>query len=79
MATNLLTAPHQTLSEYRSGRETIFRSPESLRWLMRKHREELIGAGAVVYPTNRPLIVPERFDQVVEAIGERNAKARLTR
>ena len=67
----------QTPTEYRAdGRDSVFRSPEALRWMIRKHRGEYVAADALVYPTNRPLIVPEKFDQVTLAIGERNARSR---
>jgi hypothetical protein len=73
---------YQTLEEYRttdSSRASVWRSAEALRWTIRKHRSELVEAGALVYPTNRPLIVPEKFDLAVLAIGERNARNRSTR
>ena len=55
--------------EYRNdGRCNIFPTKASLDWFIRKHRHSLIKNKALVYPTGRKLISPERFDQFIGSV-----------
>ena len=70
---------HLTVEEFRLAAVShIFRSSEALRWHLRQHRDEYIQAGALVYPSGRPMVVPEKFEPVFATIGQRNAQRRLT-
>lgn len=61
------------LEEYQGTRRAVFPTMNSLAWFIRQHRSELLDSGAIVSPTGRKLIEPERFDAVVLAIGKRRA------
>lgn len=64
-----------SLQTYQRLNGEVFPTEESLRWFIRRHRSELVQSGALVIPNGRKLAVVERFDQTVQAIGERRAKA----
>lgn len=51
----------------------VYRTPDSIKWFLRQHRDELIEAGALVAPTGRFLVNPQRFDAAVHKIGQRLA------
>jgi hypothetical protein len=58
------------LEEYRSaGRSSVFPSKASLDWFIRRHKDALLAAGALVSPTGRKLILPEAFDGVVSDLA----------
>jgi hypothetical protein len=61
------------LLSYQKSREHIFPSEESARWQVRKHKAELIEAGALIIVAGRQMVVPERFDAAVFDIGRRLA------
>lgn len=63
-----------TFAGYVEGRSNLFGTTESLRWFVRKHQDELVSAGALLRPTNRWLIDPQRFDDEVIRIGARLAE-----
>lgn len=62
-----------TLGQYAEARSHVFGSPESLRWFVRKHQDELVAAGALLRLTDRWMIEPEVFDAAVLEIGARAA------
>jgi len=51
-----------------AGRTNIFPTKSSLDWFIRKHRNSLIKTKAIVFPTGRKLISPERFDQYIGSV-----------
>lgn len=61
------------LETYRAGRAHIFRSPQSLKWFLRQHREELTKAGALLIVARRQMLDPVKTDAVVLQIGQRQA------
>lgn len=63
-----------SLPTYQRQNSEVFASPESLKWFVRRNRDELVQAGALVMPVGKKLVVVERFDQVVMTIGQRRAK-----
>lgn len=58
---------------YRAARAHIFRSPSSLKWFLRQHREELTKAGALLIVANRQMLDPAKTDEVVLQVGQRRA------
>lgn len=63
----------ELVEDYRSKRTHLFPSAQSLEWFVRKNRDELVKAGALLLPTGRWMVRPEAFDQVVVRVGERRA------
>lgn len=51
----------------------VYRTPDSIKWFLRQHRDELIEAGALVAPNGRFLVQPQRFETAVHQIGQRLA------
>ncbi len=72
-ATSELLA-HRTLTDYRQGREHIFRSEQSLQWFVRQNRERLVATGALRLIAGRWHALPARFDAVVLEAGQAAAK-----
>jgi len=71
-------APAQALDlrspdDYRAERLHIYPSADSLRWFIRRHRDGLVGCGALTCPTGRWLVQPEAFDRAIIAIGQERA------
>jgi hypothetical protein len=64
-----------SLQTYQRLSSEVFPTGESLKWFIRRNRAELVQAGAIVMPAGKKLAVVDRFDQAVQAIGERRAKA----
>lgn len=64
------------LVEYRQPRAHIFPSDYALHWFARKHRAELIQAGALVMLAGQWLAVEDKFDAFVLEIGRREAQKR---
>lgn len=60
--------------EYRAARPQLYPSEQSLLWFMRRNREELVSAGAIIIPNGRWLVCPQEFDQAVIDIGQRRAR-----
>lgn len=54
----------------------VYRTPDSLKWFLRQHRDELVEAGALLAPAGRLLVHPQRFEAAVQQIGQRLAAAR---
>ncbi len=48
-----------------------FPSPDSLKWFVRQHRDELANAGALINITGRLRFHPPRFNQAAVAIARR--------
>lgn len=54
----------------------VFRTKDSLKNFIRSHREELIEAGALGTPVGRMMVHPQRFEAMVQQIGQRMAASR---
>jgi len=72
------TMPAQALDlrspdDYRAERLHIYPSADSLRWFIRRNRDELVTCGALTCPTGRWLVQPEAFDQAILDIGQKRA------
>ena len=52
-------------TDYLSAAKNVFPSEASLKWYIRRHRQDLIAAGALLIINRRSLIDPPRFDAVV--------------
>lgn len=50
-----------------------FPTEDSVRWFVRRHRDELAAAGAVIIITGRMRFHPTRFKQVAVEIGHKAA------
>lgn len=61
-----LKTPKDYISQ---GRTHIFPSEASLQWFIRKNKNLLIQASALLSPTGRTLIDANHFDQVVYTVG----------
>lgn len=57
--------------QYQASRHDKFPSAESLRWQIRRHRDALVGAGALAEIAGRLFIHPEKADAVFIAAGTR--------
>jgi hypothetical protein len=65
----------QLPAEYIAQRQHLFPSQPSFDWFVRRNRDALVQAGAMLRPTGRWLVQPDSFDQAVLAIGTQRAKA----
>ena len=63
---SLLQTPKDYISD---GRTHIFPSEASLQWFIRKNKNLLIQASALLCPTGRTLIDAIHFDEVVYTVG----------
>lgn len=63
------------LQTYQRLNSEAFPTEQSLKWFIRRNREELVETGALVMPAGKKLAVVDRFDQVVQQVGERRARA----
>jgi hypothetical protein len=61
-----LKTPKDYISD---GRTHIFPSEASLQWFIRKNKNLLIQASALLCPTGRTLIDANHFDEVVYTVG----------
>ncbi len=61
--------------DYRAERLHIYPSTDSLRWFIRRNRDELVRCGALTCPTGRWMVQPEAFDRAIVAIGQKRAAA----
>ena len=61
-----LKTPKDYISD---GRTHIFPSEPSLQWFIRKNKNLLIQASALLCPTGRTLIDANQFDKVVYTVG----------
>jgi hypothetical protein len=57
--------------QYQASRHDKFPSAESLRWQIRRHRDALVGAGALAEIAGRLFIHPEKADLVFIQAGTR--------
>ena len=60
-----------TPAEYQPTVPNIFQTFNSLDWFMRQNMAELSEAGAIVAPTGRKLIDPQKMGDAVLTIGKR--------
>jgi hypothetical protein len=67
----------EKLPAYRLGRAHIFQSEGSLQWYVRKHRDRLIGAGALVLIAGQWYAHGDKFDAFVLEVGETAAKRQV--
>jgi len=63
---SLLQTPKDYITD---GRTHIFPSEASLQWFIRKNKDLLIQASALLCPTGRTLIDANHFDEVVYTVG----------
>jgi hypothetical protein len=63
-------------AEYQPRAPGVFPTLHSLNWFLRDNMAELVKLGAVVVPTGRKLIDPEKMEKAVLAIGKRRAQGR---
>lgn len=61
--------------DYRAQRTHLYPSQQSFNWFVRKHRNELLAAGAWIKPAGAWLVSPDAFDQAVLSIGMRCGRA----
>jgi hypothetical protein len=60
----------QTPLDYRTaGRTHIFPSDPSFEWFCRKHKTELVRAGALTKPNGKWLVDPPRMDEAALELG----------
>ena len=62
-----------SMALYQQRHENIFKSRESLRWFIRRHRARLMERGALTAPIGELLIVEDLFNQVVQEVGAERA------
>lgn len=62
------------VQSYRDRNANAFPSSTSLDWFIRKHRAELIHAGAIVKIAKRWMVAPASFDVAALEIGKRQAQ-----
>jgi hypothetical protein len=67
----------EKLPAYRLGRTHIFQSAGSLQWYLRKHRDRLIRAGALVFIAGQWYARSEQFDAFVLEAGQTAAKQQV--
>jgi len=65
----------QLPADFVAANPWLFGTVDSFRWFVRRHKAELIEAGALIRPTGRDLVVPSAFKQAALVIGARRAKA----
>lgn len=73
MNTNVKQAVSMAL--YQQRHENIFKSRESVRWFIRRHRARLMERGALTAPLGELLIDEEAFNEVVREVGAERAAA----
>lgn len=64
-----------SLQAYQRLNSEVFPTEQSLKWFIRRNRHELVEGGALVMPAGKKLAVVDRFDQVVQEVGQRRARA----
>lgn len=62
------------LPAYRERRARIFPSQGSMAWFVRKHKSELVRAGALVMISGQWFALEPRFDEVILEVGMDAAK-----
>jgi len=66
-------AEHVFWLDHQPAVARFFPSPESLRWFLRQHREDLVAHGAMCFIAGRMYLSPSAFDAAVVAVGQRLA------
>lgn len=61
------------LDEFQRDNSRLFPSIESLRWFVRRHRDSLTGAGALIFIGRRWLIDTRLIGGAFEEIGRRQS------
>lgn len=69
----------KTLQDYGSEREHIFPSKTSLSWFVRRHKTELVDAGALLMIAGRWYVDPDKFDSYVLAAASKAAATQIAR
>jgi hypothetical protein len=67
----------QQLEDFRQSRAHLLPSKVSMQWYVKRHKVDLIKAGAIVLSGRSWLVHPDRFDAVFLAIAQRNALRHL--
>lgn len=75
METNL--SGLQALRTYRQNRADLFRSDGSLQWFLRKHKQQLVEAGALLLHCGQWYVDPARFEGYVRQAGATAARRQL--
>jgi hypothetical protein len=60
--------------QQRPGIRDTFPSNESLKWFVRRNRDELVARGAIIIITGRLRFHPDLFQEVAIDIGRRAAR-----
>jgi hypothetical protein len=76
MTISKLVEDVRKLTEYREARKHIFQSDSALQWFVRKHRQRLIDAGALVLLSGQWHACEKNFDDCVLLVGQDAAKKR---
>jgi hypothetical protein len=71
-------APFVGLFDWRSSNPHLFPSDTSLRWHLRRYREEYVAAGALLEIAGRLVVDPRKFESVLREVGARAAAERGT-
>lgn len=74
MDSRMNVAALQTPADYQQGRQHLFPSAGSLQWYMRRKRDSLVSAGALLLIAGRWMVAPEVFDRVVLEAGQEDAQ-----
>lgn len=61
------------LDTLQAGVATIYPTPDSIRWFVRRNRDALVERGALIVITGRMRFHPGRFKQAAVEIGQRAA------
>ena len=56
-------------ADYQTAHSHVFPSVQALAWFMRRNRNQLVRAGAVLTLNRRLLLDVERFNSVVRKVG----------
>ena len=62
------------LLAYQQSRAHLFPSLESIRWYVKRHREGLVDAGALLTVAGRVQVAPGPFDGCVLDFGKQDAR-----
>ncbi len=69
-------SPLVSLWDWRAANAHLFPSDTSLRWHLRQHRGEYVGAGALLEIGGRHVCDPEKMEQTLREVGMRVAATR---
>lgn len=62
------------LPEYGAQRRNVFQSESALQWFVRRHRSELVSAGALTMLSRQWYADPARFDEFILKAGAAAAR-----